>query len=121
MRAILIDPNTQKVERITLEGETLEALRGAIGCQVLTVEALGTEVDLWLDDEGLLVEAPLFFEIDGGHQPFAGRGVILGHSREGKTTPCPDYVTADRIRDFVSFPETESVIMPELVSVIPMH
>lgn len=117
LRAILIDPYTQKVERITLDLANGRGLLGelyqTIGCDTVTAHALGTGVDLWLDDEGLLVDDPTLWLLEGASQPFAGRGVILGHDEEGESTSCPEYVKPDDIRGFVSFPEPGTVKLPD--------
>lgn len=114
MRAILVDPFTQKVNRITLEGETLKALYDAIGCRTVTRVSLGANVDLWLDDEGLLVDNPTLWVLDGSSQPFAGRGVILGHDGEGESVDCPERIKPDDVRGFISFPEPGAIMVPEL-------
>ncbi len=114
MRAILIDPYTQKVSRITLEGETLQALYKAIGCHTVTRQAMGASLDLWLDDEGLLVEDPCLWTFEGASQPYAGRGVLLGHDGEGECVDCPDEVKPEGVQQFVIFPEPGSMAAPEL-------
>lgn len=118
MRAILIDPYTQKVERITIDSglglETLKALYSAIGCETVTRYSLGTEVDLWLDDDGMLTDNPTFWQLEGASQPFAGRGVLLGVDPEqGETVDLPEYVKTDDVRGLVSFPEPGTVKAPD--------
>ena len=39
---------------------------------------LDEEDTLFVNEEGLFVDPQYFFEIKGGHQPFAGNGVIAG-------------------------------------------
>mgnify|MGYP003343599369 CR=1 FL=1 len=117
MRAILIDPVSQKVDRITIEdddGSLLQDLREIIGCDTVTRYPLGSHVDLWLDDEGLLGPSPVLWQLEGASQPFAGRGVILGHNGHGVTVECPEYVKTAEVRGLVSFPEPGAVAVPEL-------
>lgn len=38
---------------------------------------------IYVDDEGLNPEQPYWFKITGGHQPFGGKGFVLGTDEEG--------------------------------------
>jgi len=40
---------------------------------------------IYVDDEGLLKPLDWFFAIKGGHQPFAGCGLVLGSNDDGET------------------------------------
>ena len=40
---------------------------------------------IYVDDEGLLKPLDWFFAVKGGHQPFAGCGLVLGSNAEGET------------------------------------
>jgi hypothetical protein len=40
---------------------------------------------IYVDDEGLLKPLDWFFAIKGGHQPFAGSGLVLGSNDGGET------------------------------------
>ena len=40
---------------------------------------------IYVDDEGLLKPMDWFFAVKGGHQPFAGCGLVLGSDDNGDT------------------------------------
>ena len=80
MRVIKIDPETRSVEAINSR-TTYRAMRDLIGGPMTIAHVFPNEDVLYVDDEGLLKgpdpDTPYFFNIHA-HQPFAGRGIIVG-------------------------------------------
>jgi len=76
MRAILIDPEEMTIGVIDHPG-TADALQDTIGCRIVEAVQLSRNEDIWLNEEGLLLEPhkPLFRI---GPHMIAGRAVVLG-------------------------------------------
>lgn len=102
MKAILINTRKRTVSEIQVENAYPD-INKAIGCSTITVgtewEEGGKRDTLFVDDEGLLVSGNPCFRIEGGHQPFAGCGVILGTNDEGESVDAS--LTVDEVRDMV--------------------
>lgn len=101
MKAILIDVTAQTVTDIEL-AEGLTAIYAAIGCDCVDRVELDSETDLWIDDEGLLLEPqPPKFKIGGYDTRFAGNGLICGFTNRGKTVST--IYTAAQVRPLIQF------------------
>lgn len=100
VKGILIDANNRTVTAVELE-DSLDGMYKAIGCELIT-SALVIENDdtLYVDDEGMF-SAENFFTFEGGHQPFAGNGVILGCGATGES--CHATVTLESVKARVKF------------------
>lgn len=117
MKAILIDVVNETVTDIVYDSKkTLDEWYKNIGCDLVTTamefpNEKGTKGNtLFVDDEGLLKLTPQskFFTIEGGYQPFAGNGLIVGSNYDnGKTIDCS--LTADNVRGKVRFHTLEQV------------
>jgi len=94
---ILIDPSTYKAELIELNEEevSLKRMTHILHCDYVEVDQLTNELDIWVDEEGLVnnsTELLGMFSIsdsDGerlGQVTYAGRGLILtyGTSPDGR-------------------------------------
>lgn len=78
---------------------TLHGMYQQIGCRVVDVVRVADDVDMWIDDEGLLVNEPqmnmaasvLAAAISGAEirDRFAGTCLFLGHDDEGETQDLP--------------------------------
>lgn len=104
--AILIDPVQKVVAPIEydLDGDPVEQINGIIESRTYTVANINDHGDgIFLDDEGLFVENPDFFHYIGAHQPFAGKGLVLGCNMEtGETTE--SQISISQVRAMVKFP-----------------
>lgn len=90
MRGILIDPTTRTVKEVMVPKEGNHAISGAISCDWITctqvsASADGFGDDLWVDDEGLLVQPNPNGYFKLGPHLFAGKGLILAHDPEGNS------------------------------------
>ena len=100
MRAIIIDPVLRTVEPYTVD-RRLASLQAAVGGLIAFATDLDTGDVLYVNDEGLFADQPKFFALAGAHQPFAGRGLLVGPERHGVVT---DVITPiERVRKLVSF------------------
>jgi hypothetical protein len=82
----LIDPAARSIAPWLYNGDwrtIAPALR--IGSSPFTLVEIGDGDVIYVDDEGLLKPMDWFFAIKGGHQPFAGCGLVLGSNEEGET------------------------------------
>jgi hypothetical protein len=82
----LIDPAARSIApwRYTGDWRTIApAIR--IGQSPFTIVEIGGGDVIYVDDDGLLKPHDWFFAIRGGHQPFAGCGLVLGTDDQGET------------------------------------
>ena len=102
MKAILIDAENKTVSDIEIEGDQLQGWYKAIKCEMVEIALhLDDHDSIVVDEEGLLKPAEYFFEYQGGHQPFAGNGLIVGCDPEGETVGVKR--KADEVRDKIKF------------------
>lgn len=83
----LIDPAAMSITPWLYNGDwqtIAPAIR--IGASPFTITHRFTNDDaIFVDDEGLLKPLDWFFAVKGGHQPFAGCGLVLGNDEEGES------------------------------------
>jgi hypothetical protein len=111
MRTILIDPVANTVTEHALPDSTegnLQSFYDVLNCDLVECITLGDGVDLWLDEEGALKEAPdrgyfVVHNMGRGHRLLAGRGLVVGHDGEGNSASLPDYITVDLIKRSILF------------------
>jgi hypothetical protein len=92
MRTIIINA----ADRIIIEKETdgkLDSLQEIVGGSIEAVYAGLEDADTrehhcYVNEEGLLNQPRHFFMFEGGHQPLAGNGVILGTTASGNEAAC---------------------------------
>jgi hypothetical protein len=81
----LIDPSARSVAPWVYDGDwqtIAPAIR--IGSSPFTIVEIGDGDVIYVDDEGLLKPLDWFFAVKGGHQPFAGCGLVLGTDAQGE-------------------------------------
>jgi hypothetical protein len=82
----LIDPAAMSIAPWSYTGDRrtiAQAIR--IGHSPFTIVHIDDGDVIYVDDEGLLKPLDWFFAIKGGHQPFAGCGLVLGSNEEGES------------------------------------
>jgi hypothetical protein len=82
----LIDPAAWSIAPWSYNGDwrtIAPALR--IGQSPFTIVHTDDGDVIYVDDEGLLKPLDWFFAVKGGHQPFAGCGLVLGSNDEGES------------------------------------
>ena len=95
MTGILIDPFLKKVTNVNVGTDhTLQDMYKHIGCsmvEVVNYKHISVVEDIWVDEEGLLKPTgeQRFFKVSNlpylHNGVIAGRGLILGSTREGET------------------------------------
>ncbi len=121
MRTILIDPLKHTITRHELpEPHELEHLYSAMSVHGVDVICLGEvpplAIDLWVDDEGLMIiprdhEKPHhvtqgFFVLHNNGRPYnlvAGKALVAASNAAGDTVGLPDVVTPERLAASVAF------------------
>lgn len=93
-KAYMVDPTTRIITLVDVGDYT--DIQKQIGCSCFTVATQFANGDtLYVDDEGLLYEGNLSFNIRGGHQPFFGKGILMGSDNQGESidvlTPMVNY------------------------------
>lgn len=81
----LIDPAARSISPWLYNGDwqtIAPAIR--IGKSPFTIVHIDDGDVIHVDDEGLLKPLDWFFAIKGGHQPFAGCGLVLGTNEDGE-------------------------------------
>lgn len=78
-RAIVIDAHKQEIrEEFVGEKESLAFMQTIVGGFIERAVTPSRDVDLYVDEEGLLKNPTKFFRFEGCEQPYAGNGVICG-------------------------------------------
>ena len=79
---VVINAKEKKIEAIS-DHPGLDTLRGIVGGSIAFAHTFENGDTLYVNDEGLLDDSIDYgFIIEGGHQPFAGNGVIVGQEVE---------------------------------------
>ena len=111
MRAVLIDVYNKEIKEVTLDPSKnmLKQYHDHIKCDTMTVaHYINNHDSILVDDEGLLKSPKHFFHYEGGHQPFAGNGLILGLNREGETVKCN--ISLEEVKENVLFYSTYEML-----------
>ena len=87
----VIDPHKEEIRVIDLPGDKLElaTIYDLLECATFDVHSLTADTDLFIDDDGLLVEEQRFFVIN--NKVFAGNGLIVGAVNEEGHSTTPTY------------------------------
>ncbi|MBM4574827.1 DUF3846 domain-containing protein [Rhodococcus hoagii] len=94
--AIVITPSGE-VREVDLGTDSLRGLYAAIGCSAVEVVQLAADLDMWVDEEGLLTSEPqpnrvasqFAFECGTSPVTYVGSAVFTGR-RGGDTTSIPE-------------------------------
>jgi hypothetical protein len=81
MKGILINPFDETIKEVMYSGNFRE-IYDLIDCRTFTVVRLNNVDDMFVDDEGLLIDNR-YFTI--GNKNYAGRALIMSHNNEGDT------------------------------------
>lgn len=94
MKAILIDVKKKEVREVEIEKgkrSYLDSMYQQIGCNMIETALYLDDTDspdaIMVDEEGMLNfdNNTMFFTFEGGHQPFAGNGLVIGSGEGGGT------------------------------------
>lgn len=101
MKAFLINPTLQTIEEVDYSGN-IKYIYRLLDCKAFDVVSIDADNDLYIDDEGLLVNPDFqdYFAFNGGL--FAGKGLILGCDTKGNTIqPNIDIITIKNKTKFI--------------------
>ncbi|MAO66860.1 hypothetical protein [Idiomarina sp.] len=98
MKAILINPFDTTIKEVVYTGNFRE-IYDFIDCRTFDCVSLDNEDDMYLDDEGLLVNNQRFFSIKGGN--YGGKALLLSHDDEGESTATT--LTLQEVEDMVQW------------------
>ena len=86
MKAILINPHEKIITEVEYSGNYKE-IYSFIDCRTFDCVRLTPHEDMYIDDEGLLIDNQRYFRLLGTSlNNFAGKALLLSHDDEGKTT-----------------------------------
>ena len=102
MKAIFIDSKNREVKEVQITGD-LQSCYETIGCGMVECALYFDDHDsIMVDEEGLFnQECNEFFFVKGGHQPFAGNGLVVGTANMGEATDTK--ITLDEVKSKVKF------------------
>ena len=102
MKAILINPFDQTIKETEYTGDYRE-IYSLVECRTFDCVRLSDMQDMYIDDEGLLIDNQRYFSIEGRN--YGGKALLLSHNSEGETT-ATDW-TLQETKDMVEWlPET---------------
>lgn len=79
MKAILIDSENKTITEVQLDNKTiLSSLQKHVGGYIEPSYHFPNRDVVYVNEEGLFLDNPPFFVIDGYHQPLAGNGIVVG-------------------------------------------
>lgn len=99
MKAIKIDADTQKIYETEISG--LEDMQKAVGGLIEQATVFKNRDVVYVDEEGMLKPMFMFFTIEGGHQPFAGSGLIVGTDNMGESVDANTPI--EKVKKMVKF------------------
>ena len=104
MKAILINPFDQTIKETEYTGDYRE-IYSLIDCRTFDCVRLTPHEDMYIDDEGLLIDNQRFFRMVEIGANYAGKALLLSHDDEGKTK-ATNWTLQD-VKDMVEWlPET---------------
>ena len=98
MKGILINPHDETIKEVVYTGDFRE-IYDLVDCRTFDCVSLDNEDDMYIDDEGLLVNNQRFFSIRGGN--YGGKALLLSHDDEGESTATT--LTLQEVEDMVKW------------------
>jgi hypothetical protein len=104
MKAILINPFDQTIKETEYTGDYRE-IYSLVECRTFDCVRLTPHEDMYIDDEGLLIDNQRYFRMVEIGANYAGKALLLSHDDEGETT-ATNWTLQD-VKSMVEFlPET---------------
>ena len=85
MKAILINPFDQTIKETEYTGDYRE-IYSLVECRTFDCVRLTPHEDMYIDDEGLLIDNQRYFRMLEIGANYAGKALLLSHDDEGETT-----------------------------------
>ena len=83
MKGILINPFNETIKEVVYTGDFRE-IYDLVDCRTFDCVRLTIENDMYVDDEGLLIDNQRYFTMN--NRVYAGTALLLSHNDEGETT-----------------------------------
>ena len=83
MKGILINPFDTTIKEVVYTGDFRE-IYDLIGCRSFDCVRIYETQDMYIDDEGLLIDNQMYFTMND--RVYAGKGLLLSHDDEGEST-----------------------------------
>jgi hypothetical protein len=84
MKAILINPFDQTIKETEYTGDYRE-IYSLVECRTFDCVRLTPHEDMYIDDEGLLIDNQRYFRMLEIGANYAGKALLLSHDDEGET------------------------------------
>ena len=108
MKAILINPFDQTIKETEYTGDYRE-IYSLVECRTFDCVRLTPHEDMYIDDEGLLIDNQRYFRMLEIGANYAGKALLLSHDDEGETK-ATNWTLQD-VKDMVEWlPETHREI-----------
>jgi hypothetical protein len=108
MKAILINPFDQTIKETEYTGDYRE-IYSLVECRTFDCVRLTPHEDMYIDDEGLLIDNQRYFRMLEIGANYAGKALLLSHDDEGETK-ATNWTLQD-VKSMVEFlPETHREI-----------
>lgn len=108
MKAILINPFDQTIKETEYTGDYRE-IYSLVECRTFDCVRLTPHEDMYIDDEGLLIDNQRYFRMLEIGANYAGKALLLSHDDEGETK-ATNWTLQD-VKDMVEWlPETHKEI-----------
>lgn len=119
MKAILIDPTTRTIKEVDYDGE-FKTIYELTSCDCITIARIpDTGDEIYLDDNGMTNSPDKLFAFKRSQgQPYAGKGLVVGHNEMGEDVE--PTVTVDQLIEAVVFLDPEhSVLASSVIMATP--
>ena len=105
LKAILIDPFACEVREVQIDGDDYKSYYPLLSHEIMPVDhftiahagILKGRDALFVDDEGLMKNAERWFLMPTSHQPFAGKGLIVGADKRGNAADADTSIDTIRV------------------------
>jgi hypothetical protein len=84
MKGILINPFDETIKEVEYTGDFRE-IYDLVDCRTFDCAMVDSENDMYIDDEGLLVDDQRYFRMLELGANYAGKALILSHDEEGES------------------------------------
>jgi Domain of unknown function (DUF3846) len=101
VKAFWIRSDIQKIQPVEYLG--LPDLQHMVGGLITHAHQFTNKDTVFVDDEGMMKGHFAFFVIVGGHQPFAGNGVVVGRERRNSSRTFEPRTTLEELEKVIRF------------------
>lgn len=100
IKGILINPFDETIKEVVYAGDFKE-IYSLVDCRTFDCVMIDSKNDMYIDDEGLLVENQRYFRVLELGVNYAGKALVLGYDDEGETISTT--LTLQMVKDVVQW------------------